>query len=101
QAPAILAAAAHGPVALVFGPEDHGLTNDDLRHCQCLVTIDTSLQYASLNLAQAVLLVCYDLRRVARGAAATARVAAPARAGAVQRMYEHLQRALLRIGFLH
>jgi tRNA/rRNA methyltransferase len=100
-APTILAAAAHGPVALVFGPEDHGLSNDDLRHCQRLVTIDTSAQYASLNLAQAVLLVCYDLRRVARGAAATARVAAPARAGAVQRMYEHLQRALLRIGFLH
>src|SRR5690606_9872842 len=56
-APVVLGAAAHGPVALLFGPEDHGLSNDDLRHCQRLMTIDTSALYPSLNLAQAVLLV--------------------------------------------
>jgi tRNA C32,U32 (ribose-2'-O)-methylase TrmJ len=67
-APAIVERAAAGPVAIVFGPEDHGLSNTDLRHCQRLCAIDTSDEYASLNLAQAVLLVCWELRRAARDA---------------------------------
>jgi len=100
-APLVLGTAVHAPVALLFGPEDHGLSNDDLRHCQRLVTIDTSAEYASLNLAQAVLLVCHELRRAARGGQALGTDAPPASAEAVQRMYEHLQRALLSIGFLH
>ena len=100
-APLVRGAAAHGPVALLFGPEDHGLSNEDLRHCQRLVTIDTSAEYASLNLAQAVLLVCHELRRAARAGQALDASATPAPAEAVQRMYEHLQRALLSVGFLH
>lgn len=100
-APAILAAAVHGPVGILFGPEDHGLTNEDLRHCQRLITLDTSPAYASLNLAQAVLLVCYELRRIARGPQPPLAALSPAPGAAVQRMFEHLQRALLRIGFLH
>jgi len=100
-APAILAAAAQGPVGILFGPEDHGLTNDDLRYCQRLITLDTSPVYASLNLAQAVLLVCNDLRRIARGPQSPLAAISPAPGAAVQRMFEHLQRALLRIGFLH
>lgn len=45
--------------ALMFGPEDHGLANEDLTLCQAQVRIPTG-QYPSLNLAQAVLLVAYD-----------------------------------------
>ncbi|OLV18471.1 RNA methyltransferase [Deinococcus marmoris] len=45
--------------ALVFGPEESGLTNADLEQCQMTVRIPTG-DYASLNLAQAVLLVCYE-----------------------------------------
>ena len=100
-APVLLDAAAHGPVAVLFGPEDHGLTNDDLRVCQRLIAIDTSRAYASLNLAQAVLLVCYELRRAARAGARVQPDLVPAPAGVVHRMYDHLQRALLSIGFLH
>jgi TrmH family RNA methyltransferase len=100
-APHLLAAAAQGPVAVLFGPEDHGLTNDDLRHCQRLIAIDTSLAYPSLNLAQTVLLVCYALRRAATAGTDVPRVRSRAPAAAVQRMFDHLQRALLRIGFLH
>jgi tRNA/rRNA methyltransferase len=100
-APHLLDAAAHGPVAVLFGPEDHGLTNDDLRVCQRLLSIDTSAAYTSLNLAQAVLLVCYALRRAARTGRRVPRTVTPAPAAAVQRMYQHLQRALLSIGFLH
>jgi len=53
-----LVRAAHAP-ALVFGPEESGLSNEDLELCQASVRIPTS-EYASLNLAQAVLLVCYE-----------------------------------------
>jgi tRNA/rRNA methyltransferase len=47
-------------VAVVFGPEDRGLTNEDLRRCHRLVTIPTA-DFTSLNLAQAVMVVCYEL----------------------------------------
>lgn len=49
-------------VGLLFGPEDRGLTNEDLRLCHELVTIPTA-EFSSLNLAQAVMIVCYELRR--------------------------------------
>lgn len=47
-------------VALVFGPEDRGLSNEDLEHCGMLVTIPTAPDASSLNLAQAVLLLVYE-----------------------------------------
>lgn len=99
-APAMLARRAGGPVAILFGPEDHGLSNADLRHCQRLCAIDSSAEYPSLNLAQAVLLVCWELRRAAgRAAAPAAMTAAPA--AAVEALFDHLQAALGRIGFLN
>jgi TrmH family RNA methyltransferase len=68
-APRLLQAAQHGPVALLFGQEDIGLTDDLLVRCQVLGTIPSSAQYASLNLAQAVLLVLYEIRLAALPAA--------------------------------
>lgn len=53
-----LVRAASAP-ALVFGPEETGLVNSDLEQCQVTVRVPTG-DYASLNLAQAVLLVCYE-----------------------------------------
>ena len=47
-------------IALVFGPEDRGLTNEDLRLCHALINIPTA-DFSSLNLAQAVMVVCYAL----------------------------------------
>ena len=47
-------------VALVFGPEDRGLSNEDLENCGRLVTIPTAPDASSLNLAQAVLLMIYE-----------------------------------------
>ena len=93
--------AATGPVAIVFGPEDHGLSNADLRHCQRLCAIDSHEAYASLNLAQAVLLVCWELRRAIREDPAPAQSAAAAPAGEVAALLDHLQTALLRIGYLN
>lgn len=48
------------PVAAVFGREDKGLTNEELDRCQALVTIATNPGYRSLNLAQAVAILCYE-----------------------------------------
>jgi tRNA/rRNA methyltransferase len=99
-APDIRAAATANRVALVFGPEDSGLSNDDLRLCHRLATIPTDPGYMSLNVAQAVLLCCYEVFVVAQEEALT-----PSHplvmAERQELMYEKLKRALLKIGFLH
>lgn len=57
----ILSRSAEGRVALVLGPEDRGLSNDDLDLCDASVTIDTTEDHPSLNLAQAFTVVAYEL----------------------------------------
>jgi tRNA/rRNA methyltransferase len=47
-------------IAIVFGPEDRGLTNEELRLCHTLVNIPTG-DFSSINLAQAVMIICYEL----------------------------------------
>jgi tRNA/rRNA methyltransferase len=104
-----LAATAHGPVALVFGPEDHGLSNAEIDLCQKFVTLPTDPGYASLNLAQAVLLCTSEILRADPPPAATneARRARrregdsqPASGEAREALFEHLEEALAQIGFL-
>lgn len=56
----VVARAAEGPVAIVAGREDSGLTNEELDHCHTLVTISTDPTHSSLNLAQAVGIMCYE-----------------------------------------
>ncbi|MSQ47366.1 MAG: RNA methyltransferase [Deltaproteobacteria bacterium] len=99
-APTLVAAAATNRVALVFGPEDSGLSNEDLRYCHQLLTIPTNATYTSLNLAQAVVLCCSEIFLTAQSESASL---APALAVADRQemMYEKLKHALLRIGFLH
>ena len=65
RVPEIVARLGTNRVALVFGPEDTGLTNRDLDCCHTLLTIPTDPACASLNLAQAVLLCCYAVYRAA------------------------------------
>jgi TrmH family RNA methyltransferase len=64
-APMLLARAQAGSVALLFGNEDKGLGKDDLARCHLFVSIPAEPSYASLNLAQAVLLLLYELRLAA------------------------------------
>jgi tRNA/rRNA methyltransferase len=88
-------------VAIIFGAEDHGLTNDELKLCQRLVTIPTAAEYRSLNLAQSVAIVAYELAMALAGeqaAAVDTRSFAPA--VEVDAMLERLREALLAIGFL-
>lgn len=56
----LIALSRNNPVAIVFGPEDRGLTNEELKRCHQLVTIPTA-GFTSLNLAQAVMVICYCL----------------------------------------
>ena len=60
-APDLVAEADGGPVALVFGPEDSGLANEELAMCTNLIKIPSSTWYPSINLAQAVMICCYEL----------------------------------------
>ncbi len=60
-APELLRRTAGGPVALLFGPEDNGLDNDALDHCHTIVSLPINPAYPSLNLAQAALLLLYEL----------------------------------------
>ena len=53
-----------GDRALIFGPEDRGLSNEELIHAQKFVKIPTDDRYSALNLAQAVAVCCYELHRV-------------------------------------
>ena len=54
-------------VAVLMGPEQSGLTNDDLARCHQLVHIPANPEFSSLNLAMAVQVVCYELRMAAPG----------------------------------
>ena len=60
--------ARHGRIALLFGPEKHGLTREDLSYCHILVEIPTDARQPSMNLGQAVAVCLYEL---ARGASAS------------------------------
>lgn len=59
-APSLIPVSHNNRVAILFGPENSGLTNADIRYCHRLVNIPTD-RFASLNLAQAVMIVCYEL----------------------------------------
>lgn len=59
--PWILKKTSSGSAALVFGREDAGLSNEEVRRCDAIVTIPSSAKLPSLNLAQAVLIACYEL----------------------------------------
>jgi TrmH family RNA methyltransferase len=95
-----VAAAASAPVAVLFGPERSGLSNDDMACAHALLRIPTSAAYASLNLAMAVQLVSYELLRARPASAPAVAPAAPlAPPQEMQRLYAHLQQVLEEIDF--
>jgi tRNA/rRNA methyltransferase len=87
-------------IALVFGPEDCGLTNEELKLCQRLTTIPTAPAYPSLNLAQAVMIVAYELMLAAGAARELPSVQQWARNPDVNAALERMAKALVAIGFL-
>jgi len=98
-APAMIEAATKGKVALIFGPEDHGLSNKDLEHCQLLITIPTNPDYQSLNVAQAVVICLYELYVAALTPGEDCGIER-ARAEDIERLFDIMRPSLLKIGFL-
>lgn len=86
--------------ALVFGREDNGLTTEELSLCRWHATIPTSNEYGSLNLAQSVLLFCYELGKAAESAGG-GRPLELANAGEMETLFAHFHTALNKIGFLN
>jgi tRNA/rRNA methyltransferase len=86
-------------VALLFGPEDKGLSNQDIRHCHALVNIPTA-KFASLNLAQAVMIMCYEIFMAGRdeNVEFTPRLAAKHE---LDGMYDQVKDLLVRISYLN
>ena len=104
EAVRLLEAAADGNVALLFGREDRGLDNDALDRCDAIAVIPTDPEYSSLNLAQAVLVILYDVLLASelgdlplprRGRRATG----PADREDLELMYGALEQGLARIEF--
>lgn len=96
----LLTAAADTPVAILFGPEDRGLSNDELASCTQLIQIPTTPDYSSLNLAQAVLVVCYELFVASETFVPPQERTPEAPAGLRERMFAMWREALLEIGFM-
>lgn len=95
---------AHGKVAIVFGRERNGLTNEELQMCHYHLAIPANSEYSSLNLAQAVQIVCYETRM-----AYLDTQQAPADDSEAfdypsvedqERFYQHLHDTLLSTGFI-
>jgi TrmH family RNA methyltransferase len=93
------AVALAGPVAFVFGSEDAGLTNEEMFACQHLVHIPTSRGFSSLNLAQAVQVVAYELHVATDTAIPPARTERLATVEDLEGLYAHLGDAANASGF--
>lgn len=89
-------------VAILFGREDSGLSNAELQFCQRLVTIPSSEAFGSLNLAQSVLAVAYEIFLVddTSGPGAPGAPARRAPTADLEGLYAQMEQVLLRIGYL-
>jgi len=90
-------------VAVVFGREHSGLTNDEMQLCNYMVCIPTNPEFSSLNVASAIQLLCYEIYRH-QSQIPSARQPdmddLPAISGELEGYFEHLQRVLEQSGFL-
>jgi len=94
-------------VALVFGRERTGLTNDEINRCHLLVNIPSNPDFSSLNLASAVQVLSYEIRRAAESGAVSSPGGDPplgepcATQTEIQQFYVHLEQTLVETGFLN
>jgi tRNA/rRNA methyltransferase len=89
-------------VALLFGPEDTGLANEELCLCHAVVSIPTSREFTSLNLSHAVMVLCYEIF-IASSAVTAVRGASPklALSSELEGMYGQIKTLLADIEFLN
>ncbi|MEX2489761.1 MAG: tRNA (cytosine(32)/uridine(32)-2'-O)-methyltransferase TrmJ [Pseudomonadales bacterium] len=91
-------------VAILFGRESRGLKNDELHKCHYHVNIPTSESYSSLNLAMAVQIICYELRKASHTVVEPVATEdrwdmAYASASELEHLFEHLERTLVQLEF--
>ena len=91
--------AAGSRVAMMFGPENSGLTNEDLDLCQFTSTIPTA-DFSSLNLAQAVAIHCYELSMALHNVTTGVRESDFANSYDLEGMYDHIEQVLTRTTFI-
>jgi tRNA/rRNA methyltransferase len=99
RAAAAQAAALGGDVAFVFGNEQAGLTNEEMLACQYLVHIPANPGFTSLNLAQAVQVVAYELFMLSSAAPSPMRMEKPATVADLEGLYGHLEQAAIESEF--
>jgi tRNA/rRNA methyltransferase len=89
-------------IALLFGPEDTGLANEELRLCHAVVTIPTAREFTSLNLSHAVMILCYEIF-ISASVAAKSSQATPklARSEELEGMYEQIKTLLADVEFVN
>ena len=103
-AEATLAEPGEGDIAVLFGREAYGLTNEEMQRCQQLVHVETNPEFGSLNSAQAVQVVCYELRMAALGGGGVEQAPSdwsPVDARQMELFYQHLEQTLLDVRFLN
>jgi tRNA/rRNA methyltransferase len=89
-------------IALLFGPEDTGLANEELRLCHAVVTIPTSREFTSLNLSHAVMILCYEILIASSGATVAAEtIPKLALSSELEGMYGQIKTLLADIEFLN
>jgi TrmH family RNA methyltransferase len=102
-APTVIERTSEGPVCILFGREDRGLTNEALDRCHAVAIIPTAPEYWSLNLSQAFLVTAYELFLAAGGAKGDLprgrRATEPATGKDLESMYAAVQEGLTRIRF--
>jgi len=86
-------------IAILFGPEDKGLSNEDIRFCHTLVNIPTA-EFSSLNLAQSVMILCYEIF-IAGGEANEEFTPRMASRYELDGMYDQLKDILVRISYIN
>lgn len=99
-APLLLNTAGEGRVALVFGPEDNGLGNDDLAYCTGLIRIPSTDAYPSLNISHAVMVCAYELYMASGSVTERGEDSPEASSEIRERMFALWREALLEIGFM-
>jgi TrmH family RNA methyltransferase len=92
---------ASAPVALLFGSEKFGLSNDDMSHCHWLMRIPTREEHASMNLGQAVALCLYEIVRNPAAAKVELETRQTPPAGDLERMTGLLKEVLEHSGYVH
>ena len=97
--PELLRHAANSPVALLFGTEMSGLTNEEMGKAQVLVNIPANPEYSSLNIAAAVQVMAYELDVAAQLHRPEVQALPPATHEQLESMYQHMEKTLHEIGF--